>query len=42
MHNTSLHEVLTSMDFIFTYLEVVKQKITITNTSYFKAYVNYS
>jgi len=39
-HDTGLHEVLTSMDFILTYLEAAKQKITTTDGSYFKACVN--
>jgi hypothetical protein len=39
-HDTGLHEVLTSMDFILTHLETAKQKITTTDGSYFKACVN--
>jgi hypothetical protein len=39
-HDTGLHEVLTSMDFILTHLEAAKQKITTTDGSYFKACVN--
>jgi hypothetical protein len=41
-HDTGLHEVLTSMDFILTHLEAAKDKITTTDASYFKACVNLS
>jgi hypothetical protein len=39
-HDTSLYEVLTSMDFILTHLEAAKQKVTSTDAAYFKACVN--
>jgi hypothetical protein len=38
--DTSLYEVLTSMDFILTHLESTKLKPTYTATPYFKACVN--
>jgi hypothetical protein len=41
-HDTSLYEVLTSMDFILTHLEAAKQKVTSIDTAYFKACVNLS
>jgi hypothetical protein len=40
--DTSLYEVLTSMDFILTHLESAKLKPTYTAASYFKACVNLS
>jgi hypothetical protein len=39
-HDTSLYEVLTSIDFILTHLEATKQKVTSTDAAYFKACIN--
>jgi hypothetical protein len=39
-HDTGLHEVLTSMDFILTHLKAAKQKFTYTDASYFKDCIN--
>jgi hypothetical protein len=39
-HDTSLHEVLITMDFVLSHLKAAKQKVTYTETSYFKACVN--
>jgi hypothetical protein len=39
-HDTGLHEVLITMDFVLSHLEAAKQKVTYTEASYFKACVN--
>jgi len=39
-HDTGLHEVLTTMDYILAHLEAAKEKPTYTDAPYFKACVN--